>query len=139
MADQIKTVNEDVSEDERALLITVDDSMEADILESKLGASGIPVSRKYRESGAYLTLLLGKSSFGVDIFVPKDRLEEARAVLESARNIRDEDILSDPSFTDESLKEANDEFLKKLDRRTRWMAVFFFAAAAILVYFVLTR
>ncbi len=139
MADEVKIGNEDASEVDRTYLITVDDTVEADILESKLKASGIPVFREYRETGAYLTLVLGKSSFGVDMFVQKDRFEEARNILESAQDIKDEDILSDPSFSDESLKEANEEFLKKLDRRTWWMAIFFFAAVAVLIFFIITR
>jgi hypothetical protein len=117
----------------------VDDTVEADIMESKLKASGIAVLRNYRESGAYLTLILGKSSFGVDMFVPTDRLEEAKEILASAQDIKDEDILSDPSFNDEELKVANEEFLKKMDRRTWWMAGFFIAAVVLLVYLIVTR
>lgn len=123
----------------QSLLVTVDDTVEADILESKLKASGIEVVRNYRESGAYLTLVLGKSSFGVDMFVPTERLEEAKEILASAQNISDEDILKDPSFNDQALQAENEEFLKKMDRRTWWMAGFFFAAVAILVYLILTR
>lgn len=123
----------------QSLLVTVDDTVEADILESKLKASGIAVSRSYRESGAYLTLVLGKSSFGVDMFVPTDRLEEAKEILSSAQDIKDEDILSDPSFNDKELQAANEEFLKKMDRRTWWMAGFFIAAVALLVYLMVAR
>ena len=139
VADEMKTGNDDVSKVGQALLITVDDTVEADILESKLQVSGIPVLRQYRETGAYLTLILGKTSFGVDMYVPKDMLEEARNIIASAEDVKDEDILSDPSFSDESLKKANEEFLEKMDRRTWWMAGFFFAAVAIILYIVLVR
>lgn len=123
----------DKPNENETLLITVDDTSEADIIESKLKAFGIPVARRYRETGAYLTLVLGKSSFGVDMYVPNDRLIEAKDIVASAEEIKDEDILKDPSFSDESVKKANEELLKKLDRRTWWMAGFFFLAVIILV------
>lgn len=41
---------------------------------------------------------------GIDIFVPEDRMEEAKALLESASDVSDDEILADPSFNDESVK-----------------------------------
>ena len=119
-----------------SLLVTADDKIEADVLESKLVAYGIPVAREYRETGAYLTILLGNTAFCIDLFVPTDRLNEAKNIIASAMEIKDEDILSDPSFSDKSLKEANDEFMKKTDKRIWWMAGFFIAAVAILIYLI---
>jgi hypothetical protein len=90
-----------------ALLITADDKIAADVLESKLEAYGIQTTRKYRETGAYLTILLGNSAYGIDIFVPADKLDEAKDIIASAEEIKDEDILLDPSFSDEALKKTN--------------------------------
>lgn len=120
-----------------AHLVTASNTIEADILESKLKSYGIEVLRKYRENGAYLTLVLGLSSLGVDLFVPEEKAKEAKEILESAEGIKDEDILADPSFKDKGLKAENEEFLKKLDKRTKWMALFFIAAAAVLIYYIL--
>jgi len=118
-----------------AFLATAEDKIEADVLESKLEAYGIPVARKYRENGAYLTILLGNTAFGIDLFVPTDRLGEARRMISSAQEINDEDILSDPSFSDDSVKNANEELLKKADRRIYWMAVFLIAAIAVFIIY----
>jgi len=121
------------------LLITTSDNFEADIIESYLKPSGIPVIRRYRESGAYLTLLFGNSAFGVDLFVPEDRAEEARELLETANSVRDEEILSDPSFNDESLICESQDFLKKLEKRTKWMAVIFIAIVLILICLIISE
>jgi hypothetical protein len=121
-----------------ALLITADDKIAADVLESKLEAYGIQTTRKYRETGAYLTILLGNSAYGIDIFVPADKLDEAKDIIASAEEIKDEDILSDPSFSDEALKKTNEELLKKLDNRAWLMAgVFIIAIAVLIIYLIL--
>lgn len=118
------------------LLITVDDTIEADIIESKLNASGIKILRNYREPGAYLTLVLGKTTMGVDIFVTEDKLEEAKGFLESAKEVSDADILADPSFSDESIKAQNTENLKKISIGM-WilMSIFFIVFVAVIVLY----
>lgn len=139
MKDKKKKVQQKTPPEGMALLVTTYDKIEADVLESKLLAYEIPVAREYRETGAYLTILLGNTAFGVDMFVPTDRLDEAKNIMGSAQEVKDEDILSDPSFSDETLKAANEEFLKSMDKRTWWMAGFFIAAVAILVYYIVSR
>ena len=81
-------------------------------------------------------MALGKTSFGIDLYVPSDRLEEAQELITSGEGIEDEEILSDPSFSDESLAKANEDFLEKLDRRAKWMGIAFLAAIIILIYFI---
>lgn len=124
------------SQVDKAFLITAGDSAEADLLESRLNVNAIPVLRKYRGSGAFLNVALGKTSFGIDLYVPSDRLEEAQELITSGEGIEDEEILSDPSFSDESLAKANEDFLEKLDRRAKWMGIAFLAAIIILIYFI---
>lgn len=62
-------------------LANVSDEHEADIVESMLGANGIPVYRKHREGGDYMTIYTGTSLFGIDIFVPADQLDTAKGLL----------------------------------------------------------
>ena len=122
-----------------ALLLTANDTTEADIIESKLNAFGIPSIRRHRGTGAYLTIIFGKSNFGVDIYVPEDRLNEAKDIIESTNDIGDEEILNDPSFYDESLKEAHEEYIKKLDRRNWLMAGLLFLAFVLLLILWLVK
>lgn len=118
------------------LLITANDTIEANIIESKLKAAGIDTVKKYHEPGAYLTLVLGKTIMGVDIIVPEDKLDEAKAILESAHDVSDEDILTDASFDDEAIKSKNEESLKKLSIYT-WimMAILLVIFALIIVLY----
>ncbi len=124
----------------QTFLITASDSIEADILESKLSAAGIPVYKKCREPGAYLNLVLGNSSMGVDLFVPEDRLDEANGLLESASDVSDEEILADPSFNDESIKKENEDNLNNLNNKVRIIAaVFIVLVIALIVLYSLFR
>ncbi|MGI6085421.1 MAG: hypothetical protein ACOYIF_08245 [Acetivibrionales bacterium] len=117
----------------QAFLLTASDSIEAGIIESKLKASNIPVYKKYRGAGAYLNLVLGNTSMGIDLFVPKEKLDEAIGIINSASDISDEEILSDPSFYDEAVKKSNDEFIKNLGRKNRLIAYAFIAAVIALI------
>lgn len=63
-------------------LTTVDNSMEADILESKLRGEGIPVIRKYRGSGNAMEIIMGSSlSYPIDLYVPSKTLEDAKNII----------------------------------------------------------
>ena len=121
-------------------LITASDRIEADILESKLSAAQIPVYKKYRGPGAYLNIVLGNTSMGVDLFIPEERLEEAKGILESTSDVSDEEILADPSFNDESIKKENDEILNSLNNKVKIItAVFIVVVIALIVLYFLTR
>lgn len=62
-------------------LTNVLDQYEANIIESILVPNGIPVLLKHREAGSYLNIGSGMTVFGVDIFVPQKRLEEAKELI----------------------------------------------------------
>ncbi len=63
-------------------LTTVDNSMEADILESKLRGEGIPVIRKYRGSGNAMEIIMGSSlSYPIDLYVPVETLDDAKNII----------------------------------------------------------
>lgn len=124
----------------QVFLITASDRIEADILESKLSVAQIPVYKKYRGPGAYLNIVLGNTSMGVDLFIPEERLEEAKGILESTSDVSDEEILADPSFNDESIKKENDEVLNSLNNKVKIIAaVFIVVVIALVVLYFLTR
>ena len=64
-------------------LITAVDVIDAELIESFLGTNNIPVLKKFRESGDYLTILMGNSNLGIDMFVPSKLFDEAKILLES--------------------------------------------------------
>lgn len=84
LVDKLEEVAEDTEEDDvEAFLTTASGSIEADILEALLNSNGIPVLKKFRESGGYMTVYAGVSIFGVDMYVPSRLLEKAREIIEN--------------------------------------------------------
>ena len=55
-----------------------------------LGAYGIPCLRTYPGNGSFGRVIMGTSGTGVDIFVPKSMLEDARTLTEGV--IEDEKL-----------------------------------------------
>ncbi|HHX13975.1 MAG TPA: hypothetical protein GX726_03355 [Clostridiales bacterium] len=63
-------------------LTTASDSLQADILESKLRGENIPVIRRYRGAGNALEIIMGSDmSYPIDLYVPAEYLEDARNVI----------------------------------------------------------
>jgi len=67
---------------EWAFLIQANNENEANIIESILDSEGIPVHRRYREAGDYLKIYMGMTNFGVDIYVPENRIEQAHILVD---------------------------------------------------------
>ncbi len=63
-------------------LMRVQDGMEAGMLENMLDEAGIPVMRKYPETGQLMHLVMGTSLYGTDFYVPSDKLDAAKELLE---------------------------------------------------------
>lgn len=68
-------------DDSLALLTTVYDSSLLVILESILKDAEIPYLKKERGSGTSMRVITGFSVFGTDIFVLKEHLETAQALI----------------------------------------------------------
>ena len=63
-------------------LTTVRDSFQADILESKLRAEGIPCVKNYRGSSNFMEIALGSNTTqDIDIYVPEETLEMAKEII----------------------------------------------------------
>jgi hypothetical protein len=84
---------EDYTDGEGAFLMTAVNSIEADLIEAILQTEGIPVLRKYKEAGDYMMVYMGRTIFGVDLYVPSPMLDKAREIIETSRNAS-----CDPAF-----------------------------------------
>lgn len=63
-------------------LCTTRDSMEADILESKLRGEGIPCLKKYRGASNFIEIAMGQNvAFPIDLYVRAESLEDARNII----------------------------------------------------------
>ncbi|MFU0799740.1 MAG: hypothetical protein ACFWUE_03620 [Xylanivirga thermophila] len=55
---------------------------EVDIIESILKEEGIPIFKKQRETGGYLQVTADRSVYGIDLFVPSDKLDAAHEIID---------------------------------------------------------
>jgi len=63
-------------------LTTVNNSLEADILESKLRAEDIPCLKKYKGASNFMEIVLGSNTTqAIEIYVPESTLEKAKEVI----------------------------------------------------------
>ncbi|MCI2058517.1 MAG: DUF2007 domain-containing protein [Oscillibacter sp.] len=66
------------------LLTNLSEGPLADMTRNMLEAYGIPVVAVYQQDGTFARVLLGASAYGVGLYVPASRQEEARGLLEAA-------------------------------------------------------
>ncbi|MCL2546818.1 MAG: hypothetical protein FWE06_06445 [Oscillospiraceae bacterium] len=59
----------------------------SDILLAALRGKGIPAQARHRGAGEFLTIYMGASAQGMDIFVPSDMLEQARNIAANFSDI----------------------------------------------------
>jgi len=79
-------------QDEKAVLLkqTFDSAADADTIISLLSAYGIPCFKYYDREGGAGKVINGFSGFGVSLYVPASRLEEAQELL-TAQPVEDEE------------------------------------------------
>lgn len=70
-------------QDEKAILLasTFDSPADADTIISLLSAYGVPCFKYYDREGGAGKVISGFSGYGVSLYVPASRLEEARELL----------------------------------------------------------
>ncbi|PKM90970.1 MAG: hypothetical protein CVU87_00170 [Firmicutes bacterium HGW-Firmicutes-12] len=72
----------DIYEDDKwCLLLQTQNEREADIVESFIKSSEIPVLRKEKGAGGYLRIYMGMNALGSEIYVPESRLVEASEII----------------------------------------------------------
>jgi len=80
-----------------AYLCTVNDSFQADLLESKLRGENIPCQKKYVGGSNYLEIVFGNNLVGdIELYVPPECLEDAKNIivpvdLDECEEIEDEE------------------------------------------------
>lgn len=101
-----------------ALVRNVADEQEAVMVESILGAEGIPMQRKHKENGGYLEIYMGMSLYGIDLFVPENAVELAKGLLDS-------ELIDMPEETgnEEVVKEAEKYEVKR--RSVVWIILLY--------------
>jgi hypothetical protein len=123
-------VQRDRSKDEWQFLKNVGTNYELDLITSILAQERILVMKKSRGSGAYTDVIMGASLTGYDIYVPANRLAEARDIVDNMPTFESEDIdfnalpVSEPIVSEASAEiEPTDGFI--LRNRSIFKNVFF--------------
>ena len=80
-----------VKDEELALLATADNHIQIMIWESMLREAEIPYLLKERGAGTMMKVIAGYSVFNTDIYVRRDQLEEAKALIETSETLPEED------------------------------------------------
>lgn len=92
-------------------LCTTKDSFEADLLESKLRSEGIPSIKKFRGASNFLEIFMGSNSaYPIDIYVPRETLEDARNIIVAVPILSDE-LPEEPVDFDSLSEEELDELI----------------------------
>jgi hypothetical protein len=117
-------------------LITAADEIQADILESKLKFYGIPVRRKYRESGDYLKVYMGATPFGIDLFVPGELLEQASELISKEPDTDTSVIDTGPEAVEDSGQEEQNKYDSIRRKRSRFLLLLIFIIPLLLVLII---
>ena len=67
--------------DKEALLVSNLNTIEAEIIVSKLHSYGIPVLKKSKGTGEIMEIYTGMNLYGIDLYVPTNMLEIAKELL----------------------------------------------------------
>jgi hypothetical protein len=74
-------------------LTTARNSLEADILESKLRSEGIPVIRRYKGASNAMEIIMGSNTaYPIELYVPGQTLEDAKNIIVPIPILSDEEI-----------------------------------------------
>ncbi|HHY05167.1 MAG TPA: zinc ribbon domain-containing protein, partial [Thermoanaerobacterales bacterium] len=124
LVNELEEINHEVVEyDHEAFLVSVMDEIEYSIIESKLFQSGIPIMKKYKGAGAYLSVFMGMTPFGIDIYVPSKSLKLAKElIMNDVYNLPKEHI--DEALEDNYHKELN--IRDKNKKIMTWIIILFF-------------
>ena len=72
---------ESARDEDMALLATLHDDMLLSLYEELLRSESIPYLKKDRGAGSAVRILMGSNLYGTDLFVQKERLEEAQQLI----------------------------------------------------------
>jgi hypothetical protein len=91
-----------------SLLTTVANDIEFEMVAGLLQMGDIPVIRKVKGIDGFIQIILGMPLAGIDIYVPKDRFEEAMELLNS--DVNEEEFLAEEKETEkENISDNIDE------------------------------
>ncbi len=117
---EIGEKTEKLQENDKEMFLTnVCDEVEANILETLMNSCGIPILKKYPGAGGYLSIYMGTTYSGIDIYVPSKSYEAAMELL---------DIKNETELEEENPQGIEDEVVKIHRKRAfrTWIILLYF-------------
>lgn len=125
-----KELNEEESAG-AALLMTVKDELQANIIESLLKVYGIPIRRVLKGNDVFGKIVMGLTVNGIDLYVPSSALLEARGLIEnSAPEGEDQGI--EETEEDKEIEGMKERYDNQRVNRARISILFFIPGIVIL-------
>lgn len=121
---------DEVTYSKEELLLTVTDSIEANLIKVILNDNNIPVIMKHKGSGAYLELYMGMTYLGIEIYVPSKLLNEAKEILDTHSNSK---------FENDSKQNEERDYLVVSSKKRRintWIVLLFFIPGIEIVWII---
>ena len=131
-----KDINEAAGHAETALLMTAKDEIQANIIESLLEVFGIPMRRTYRGNDVFGKIVMGMTLNGIDLYVPKSVLTEAREIIENEMPEENEFEQEEIEETEAEAEEEIEGLKEHYDNKRRvsaWLALLFFIPGIIIL------
>lgn len=108
------------------------DRYQAEIIKSILSQEEIPVLEKSKGSGAYTEIVLGRSSVGIDIYVPNNQLAEAQNIINTFQMPFDDIEESDSNISGRVIENQSGKWQK------RWLfIILMIPGLAGLIYYII--
>ena len=118
--------------DDEVLLTTVADLVEAQIIESLLKTNDISINTRFRGTGAYMSVYMGNSKHGIDIYVGARNVERAKQLLEAESELSELQVSEEQEF----LEEQQIAFRKKRIKALILLFLFISGALVSVIYFL---
>ncbi|MDF2593601.1 MAG: HAD-superfamily hydrolase, subfamily variant 1 [Clostridia bacterium] len=124
-------LSEDAESAEAALLMTVKDELQANIIESLLKVYEIPMRRVFKGNDVFGKIVMGLTVNGIDLYVPSSALLEARGLIENSTPVGEEQAL-EAAEDDKDIESMKERYDKKRVNRARISLLFFIPGIVIL-------
>lgn len=124
-------LDEDEESAGAALLMTVKDELQANIIESLLKVYGIPMRRVFKGNDAFGKIMTGLTVNGIDLYVPSNALLEARGLIENSAPEGEEQECIDTEEYKE-IQDMKERYDNKRISRARISLLFLIPGVAIL-------
>ena len=132
--------NETEPTNTESFLLVVKDELEAGIIAAKLGEAGIPVLKKHPGTGEYLTLYMGYTPFGIELYVPTKALEAARELIAIERIVEAEVAAENNLEEIEELEAETENVSESPKKWVRIISIILFALWVIaIIYYSLNK